>query len=315
MNISIVGPGAIGCLFYSLLSRKIKSLTLLDKDKKRASFLREKGLTILKDSKSCKISANITSNPVDLKEVDLFIVCVKSYDTPQVAKIIKPLCNKNTFVLSLQNGLGNLEILSEILGEERVLGAVTHKAATLIENGIVRYVADGQTIIGKKGRRLPSILKEVRSIFNSCAITTNISKDLDSVIWSKLSINIAINPLTAILRVKNGDLLKFNEARILMQMASSEAERVAKRKRIKLLYDDTQTKVEAVCRATSDNISSMLQDVLRNRKTEIDFLNGSICRLAQSFKIPTPVNFILYQLVKSIEQSYPQRVKQHDIRR
>ena len=315
MNIVIVGPGAIGCLFYFLLSRKIKTITLLDKSKERAALLKEKGLTVLKDSKTYKIPLNITSNPEDLKDVDLFIICVKSYDTPQVAKSIKPACDKDTYFLSLQNGLGNREVLSEILGEGSILGAITHKASTLIDNGLIRYIADGQTTIGRNpGKPLP-ILREIRTIFNSCGVSTNISKDFDSIIWSKLIINSAINPLSAILRLKNGDLLKFDETRLLMQMASSEAERIAKRKRIKLLYDDTQTKVEAVCRATSDNISSMLQDVLRGRKTEIDFLNGAICRLAQSLKIPTPVNFILYQLVKMIEMSYQQRIGENDIRR
>ena len=313
MNIVIVGPGAIGLLFYFLISKKVKTITLLDKNQERAVLLKEKGLTVLKDSKTYKIPLNITSNPGDLKEIDLFIICVKSYDTPQVAKSIKPLCNKDSYVLSLQNGLGNREVLSEILGEEKILGAITHKASTLIGDGSIRYVADGQTTIGRNPGKPAPKLREIRTIFNSCGISTSISKDFDSIIWSKLIINIAINPLTAILRLKNGDLLKFDETRLLMQMASSEAERIAKRKRIRLVYNDTQTKVEAVCRATSDNISSMLQDVLRNKKTEIDFLNGAICRLAQTLKIPAPVNFLLYQLIKTIEQSYSQSVGKNDI--
>ncbi|MBN2120846.1 MAG: 2-dehydropantoate 2-reductase [Candidatus Omnitrophica bacterium] len=309
MTICIVGPGAIGSLFYFFLSKKIKDLQLLDKDKERASCLKAKGLTILKENKSYKIPLNITAQASEITKVDLFIISVKSYDTLSAAKLIKPLCGKDTFVLSLQNGLGNLEVLSEVLGEEKVLGAVTHNASTLIEDGIIRYAASGQTIIGKKGNKLPAVLRQIRTLFNSCGISTNLSKDLDSVIWSKLVINIAINPLTAVLRVKNGDLLKTEEARTLLQMASSEAERIARKKRIKLLYDDTQTKVEAVCRATSNNVSSMLQDTLKRNKTEIDFLNGAICRLGQNLKIATPVNFMLYQLVKTIEQSYSQLVQ------
>jgi 2-dehydropantoate 2-reductase len=306
MNICIVGPGAIGLLFYFNLYKKVKSLTLLDKDKKRASILKNKGLTVLKESKTCKAALNITSQPQDLKDIDLFIISVKSYDTLSVAKTIKPLCSKNTFILSLQNGIGNLDILAEVLDEERVLSAVTHKASTLVEDGVIRFAADGPTIIGKKGRKPPAILRQLRTLFNSCEIATKIHKDLNSVIWSKLVINIAINPLSAILGLKNGDLLKTPESRTLLQMASAEAERIAKRKRIKLLYDDTQTKVEAVCKATSENISSMLQDVLKKRPTEIDSLNGAICRLGQNLKIPTPVNYLLLQLVKTLEQSYNQ---------
>jgi len=308
MNITIVGPGAIGSLFYYLLSKKVKALTLLDKDPKRAASLRKKGLTVLKDSKTFRIPLNITSDPAKLKDTGLFIVCVKSYDTLKAAEFIKPACKEKSFVLSVQNGLGNLEMLSEILGEKKILGAVTHKASTLLNPGIIKYTADGQTVLGKKGKKVPAVLREVRSLFNSAKIPTSISKDLDSVIWSKLVINSAINPLTAVLRVKNGGLLKSNQARLLMQMAGSEVERVAKRKRVKLLYDDIQTKLEAVCRVTSENISSMFQDVLTHKKTEIDALNGAVYRLGQSLKIPTPINFLLYNLVKSLEESYPQAV-------
>lgn len=313
MNIVIVGAGAIGSLFYYHLIKKVKNLSFFDADEKRASILKKNGLTVEKDSKTYKISVNVISCKDALKDTDLFLICVKSYDTVTVAKSIKSLCRKNTFILSAQNGLGNLENLSEILGEQRVLGAVTQKASTLIDYGHIRYAADGPTQIGKKGKKLPPILREIRSLFNASSISCSISKDLDSVIWSKLIINIAINPLTAILQVKNGDLLKFNESRLLMQMASSEAERIAKRKRIKLLYGDTQTKIEAVCRATSGNISSMLQDILRNKPTEIDFLNGAICRLGQNLKIPTPVNFMLYQLVKTLQESSQERIK-NDLR-
>ncbi|MFC1514504.1 ketopantoate reductase family protein [Candidatus Omnitrophota bacterium] len=305
MKICIVGPGAIGLLLYFHLCKKVKDLIILDKDAKRAASLKEKGISVLKESRTFTTAVNITAEPADLKDIDLFIVCVKSYDTLSAAKAIKPLCQKNAFILSLQNGLGNLEVLSEVLGEEKILAAVTHKASTLIDEGVIRFAADGQTMIGMKGKKLPAVVREIRTLFNSCAIAAKLVKDLNSVIWSKLIINSAINPLSAILRLKNGDLLKTGESRLLLQMASAEAERIAKRKRIKLLYDDTQTKVEAVCRATADNVSSMLQDVLRQRKTEIDALNGSICRMGQNLKIPTPVNFMLCELIKTIEATYP----------
>ncbi len=311
MNIGVVGAGAIGSLFYFFLSKKVKNLILLDKEKKRASLLKEKGLIVFKNSKSYKVSLNITAEPQDLKDVDLFLICVKSYDTLEVARIIKSIPNRNKeyFVLSLQNGLGNLEILSEILGEEKVLGGVTNMGSTLIDVGVIRLAGEGKTIIGKRGKRLPSILKEIRSIFNACDISTSLTRDLEAALWSKLLINVAINPLTAVLRVRNGWLLKNPHSYLLMQMILNEAERVAKKKRIKLLYDDVQAKVEAVCRATSENVSSMLQDVLRGKRTEIDYLNGAIYRLGESLKVPTPLNFIFFKLVKSIEENYPQRVK------
>ena len=310
MNIGIIGPGAIGLLFYFFLSRKVKDLILLDKDKRRALLLRNKGLTVVKNSKSYKINVNITAQPQELEDRELFLICVKSYDTLEVAKTIKSISRKNKdyFVLSLQNGLGKLEVLSEILGEEKVLGGVTNMGSTLLSPGVIKFAGEGKTIIGSLKKKTVPVLREIRSVFNSCDIPTSITSDLEGAIWSKLLINIAINPLTSILRVKNGELLNNPHSSLLMQMVLNEAHRITKRKRIKLLYNDPQTKLEAVCRATSENISSMLQDILRGKKTEIDYLNGAIYKLGESLKIPTPLNFIFFKLVKSLEETSLKRV-------
>jgi 2-dehydropantoate 2-reductase len=119
-----------------------------------------------------------------------------------------------------------------------------------------------------------------------------------------LIINTGINALTAITRLNNGRLTEFEGTRKIMREAVTEAVRIAKRKRIKLEYDDPLAKVEAVCDATSGNISSMLQDVLRKKRTEIDFINGVIVRLGQELGIVTPANTMLVELVKTIEASY-----------
>ena len=145
---------------------------------------------------------------------------------------------------------------------------------------------------------------EVARDLNKAGFKTRISKDIRSLLWSKLIINVGINALTAIMRLHNGDLVKFEGTRSVLRQAVSEAVRVAKRKRIKLIYEDAIEKTEAVCEATAQNISSMLQDVLREKKTEIDYINGAIVRQGQSLGIPTPANSLLAHVVKSIESSY-----------
>ncbi|MDD3234667.1 MAG: ketopantoate reductase C-terminal domain-containing protein, partial [Candidatus Omnitrophica bacterium] len=123
-------------------------------------------------------------------------------------------------------------------------------------------------------------------------------------IWSKLVLNAGINALSAVLRLPNGALVKSEGARRIMRAAVTEAVRVAKRKRIKLAYDDPLAKAEAVCEATAANISSMLQDILAGRRSEIDAINGAIIRIAQESGIPVPVNILLNDMVKSIEDNY-----------
>ena len=147
-------------------------------------------------------------------------------------------------------------------------------------------------------------MRSIREIFNKVGFATRISRDIKGLLWSKLIINVGINALTAITRLNNGRLVEFEGTRKVLRDAVTEAVRIAKRKRIKLIYDDPLAKVEAVCEATSGNISSMLQDVLRKKRTEIDFINGVIVRQAQELGIPTPVNSALVALVKTIEATY-----------
>jgi len=147
-------------------------------------------------------------------------------------------------------------------------------------------------------------MRSIREIFNKVGFETRISRDIKGLIWSKLLINVGINALTAVTRLNNGKLTEFEGTKRILREAVTEATKVAKRKRIKLIYDDPLAKVEAVCEATSANISSMLQDVLRKKRTEIDFLNGVIVRQAQELGIQAPVNSLLVDLVKTIESSY-----------
>ncbi len=307
MKVAVIGPGAIGSVFYSLLSAKVKSLILIDNSSKRAESLKKRGLRVEGlGNKSLPLS--ITADYRQAGIFDLVIIAVKSYHTPSAAKAAKNLCGKEGYVLSLQNGLGNLEILSEVVGEDRVLGGVTEQAAILKSPGVVIHTAEGTTYIGSKQKKQPAVLRQVRELFNRCGIRTRLSKDINSAIWSKLVVNAGINALTALLKIRNGDILRFDSARKLMQMAVSEAERVAKRKRVRLSFDSAVDKTEAVCRATGGNISSMLQDVLQKKRTEVEYINGAIFRLGQNLNIPTPVNFMLFELVKTLETSYSRQV-------
>jgi 2-dehydropantoate 2-reductase len=184
-----------------------------------------------------------------------------------------------------------------------VIAGVTNHGSTLLGIGHVRHAGKGETIIGKADGRVLGAIRDVAGVLTKAGFETKVSRDIDSVVWSKLIVNAGINALTAITRLKNGALIEREECRQLMRSAVQEAVKVVKRKRIKLMYDDPIQKVESVCRATSANISSMLQDILNKNRTEIDFINGAIVRQAKALNIPTPVNEVLMNLVKTIEES------------
>ncbi|MCG2706078.1 MAG: 2-dehydropantoate 2-reductase [Candidatus Omnitrophica bacterium] len=304
MKIVIVGPGAMGCLFAAFLSKGKEEIWLLDKDKERAAKIKQQGVIVEGISGNYKAQVKATSDAREIENTDLIIICVKSYDTKRAILDVKPLISDNTGILTLQNGVGNIEIIAEAAGSEKVVGGVTNLGATLIDAGCVKHAGRGETVIGRIDGKIPAKMRLIREIFNNAGLETRISRDIKGLLWSKLIINVGINALTVITRLNNGKLIEFEGTRRILKDAVLEAIRIAKRKRIKLIYDDPLAKVEAVCEATASNVSSMLQDVLKKRRTEIDFINGVIVRQAQELRIPTPVNSVLVDLVKTIESSY-----------
>jgi len=308
MKITIIGPGAIGGLLGGFLARSKEEVHLLDFNEKRTQALKKGGIKIEGISGSHRFNLDITTSPKEIGISDLVISCVKSYDTEDAIKHVKPLVGEDTQVLTLQNGVGNVQILEEVLGDERVIGGVTNHGANVVEWGHIIHAGRGDTIIGRSDRKTLGPIRNVARILSKAGFPTKVSKDIKSIIWSKLIINVGINALTAITRLNNGRLLEFDGTRSLMKKAVSEAVKVAKRKRIKLIYDDPIQKVELVCKATSKNVSSMLQDVLKKKKTEIDFINGAIIRQGSSYNIPTPTNEFLTNLIKTIESSYDKQL-------
>ena len=305
MKIAIVGPGALGCLTAGLLKSKTKEdVWLVDKVSERAKRIARDGIRLEGLSGNIQAKVSVSADPREVGPCDLVILCVKSYSTEDACRDIKELVSKETFVLTLQNGIGNVQILNDYFGQDSVVAGITNHGATLLGPGHVRHAGKGETIIGTASGKVPRSIKEIAGILSSAGFETKISKDIDSVIWGKLVINVGINALTAITRLKNGMLIEHDGTREILRNAVQEAVKIVKRKRVKLAYDDPIQKVESVCKATAANISSMLQDVLNKKRTEIDFINGAIVRQGKSLGISTPVNGVLTDLVKTIESSY-----------
>jgi len=308
LKIVIVGPGAIGLLLYALLQRTKEDIWLLDKDRERAKRLKKDGARIEGLVALSLSDVRITSDPSELKDAGLWLVCVKSYDTRAAVNSFAAHVRKEASICSLQNGLGNLEVLEERFGEGRVLAGITQMGATRVAENAVRFCGEGETVFGRLDQTLSVGLKDLRELFVRAKLPVKISRDVTGVLWSKLVVNAGINALTAVLAVPNGVLLAHDGARQLMKAAVQEAFKVARRKRIKLLFDDPVAKAESVCEATSENRSSMLMDVLAQKKTEADAINGAIVRYGESLNVKTPVNAMLFDMVKAIESNYARRV-------
>ncbi|MDP8260269.1 MAG: 2-dehydropantoate 2-reductase [Candidatus Gygaella obscura] len=309
MKILVVGPGAIGCLVAFSLKKKKHDVWLLDKDEKRAALLNKNGITVETANGKGNIKIKVITNSKEIKKIDFIFICVKSFDTKKATQAIKHLANDNVSVVSMQNGIGNVESIQDVIESDNIMVCVTSIGSTLLAAGHVRLAGKGDSFLGRVDKEISVSMKKVRELLITAGFNTKISKDIKGLLWSKLIINVGINPVSAITGLSNGGLLDFEGSKHLMRQAVTEAVRVVKRKRIKLIYDDPLAKVESVCEATANNISSMLQDVKAKKRTEIDYLNGVIIRYAQELNINVPVNRILVDLVKTIESSYNVRSK------
>lgn len=304
MKIAIVGPGAMGTLLAVLLTKGKEEVVLFDKDKERAGKLNKTGFSMEGVAGNWEGKIPVIAEPVQIKDAELIVIAVKSYDTKNALDMIKPGIGEDAVVLTLQNGIGNIDLLNEAIDQDNVVGGITSMGATLLGPGKVRYAGKGETVIGRLDAKTPVALRFIREAFNKAGCDTKISRDIKALLWSKLVINAGINALTAVTRLPNGKLIEFEGTRKILRAAVTEAVKIAKRKRIKLIYDDPLAKAEAVCFATAENISSMLQDILRKKRTEIDFINGAVVRLGQELGIAVPVNALLVDLIKTIEASY-----------
>ena len=306
MEFLIVGPGAMGCLFAARLSKAGFNVTLLDHMEERAEQINQQGIMVAGVTgeytvKVPTVAGDFPSSP------DLVLICVKSYRTREASETIKRRLPLEAVVVTLQNGVGNVEILEKVFGKERILGGVTSEGATLLGPGKIRHAGQGETIIGPRGDANGPAERLV-SAFNQAGFKTKGVDNVRELLWGKLIVNVGINALTAITRLKNGRLPEIGGTRLVMEEAVKEAIAVAEAKNIQLPYPDPLNHVMEVCRATAGNIASMLQDVLKERETEVDAINGAIVREGEAHGIPTPVNRTLTSLVHAIQETYHERI-------
>jgi 2-dehydropantoate 2-reductase len=288
----IVGSGALATLFAARLSAAGVNLMMLGTWQEGLKALRNSGV-YLDGVGAFKVWA--TDNPADCKGTKYALVLVKSWQTERAADQLVDCLGKDGLAVTFQNGLGNDQILSGNLGARRVSRGVTTLGAALLAPGIVRANGDGRICIEAHER-----LGGLEEVLRAADFDVSIVEDLQSMVWGKLTANAAINPLSALLRVKNGELLTNPPARELMGSLARETAQVAESLGVALPFSVPELAVEDVARNTAENVSSMLQDILRGSQTEVDVINGAVVRTGKKNRVPTPVNQVIWSLVKAL---------------
>lgn len=315
MRVMIIGAGSLGLLFAAKLSALCEHMKVITRTKEQADRLKDEGIRLTgtdiphKSTRGGLIEFGSyieeQSGSGLTASYDYILLMVKQTAiTKELAAFIQSQSLPGTFLVSFQNGVGHEMILAEALPEDRLLLAVTTEGAKRDGFTAVAHTGKGVTYFGP----VRAAVDEVEifthfllvNLLEEAGFQTFLSKNMEERIWSKLMINSVINPLTAILRVRNGELLDSTWTMSLMHALYQEASLVAKAKGIQVPENLWDTILQ-VCEATSRNHSSMLQDIEQSRSTEIDRINGSLLQLADQLNLELPVHRTVYRLVKAIE--------------
>ena len=303
MKIVIMGAGAMGSLFGGHLARSEEEVWLVGNRKEKIDAILSVGLTIEKNEKTQIIRVNATSDVASVGKADLVIFFIKTYQTEKAVSNALVLQKEDTTFLTLQNGLGNEDVICKKVNRSNVMLGVTNHGATLIRPGYIRHAGWGKTYIGELDGKITDRAAHIAQIFSDVGIETKVSPHIHDLVWNKLLTNVGINALTALTGLKNGQLLDYPETLRLMEALVSEASEVARKKGIQI-EENPIDKVKAIAEATRKNRSSMGQDFDYRRRTEIDAINGVVVREAERLGISAPYNQMITDLVKVIEKNF-----------
>ena len=309
MKILIYGAGSIGCVFGGFLSKAGEEVVLLGRPAQMEA-IKAKGLQIEGIWGAHQIKDLLAySNSEHLKEdhagtFDLILLTVKSYDTVAALADIVNIINNKTIVLSLQNGLGNIEAVSKALGQEQTLGGrVIFGAETAVPGAVKVTVSADDVVIGKISPNTSlEKVEEIASLFSFAGIKTRTTPEIDKFIWGKVIYNCALNGLASLLNINYGQLLDSEHTKDIMRRIVGEVYLIAQKKGIALepatKEEYIKTLFNRLIPLTSSHRPSMLQDIEKGKKTEIDALNGAIIRMGKDASISAPTNQLITELIK-----------------
>lgn len=304
-NVAIMGAGAIGSVIGGMLARKGHRVTLIGR-RALMDEIAKNGLRISGIWGEHRMHNLIALTKPPSEHMDIIFLTVKSFDTAKAAKEALSMVGSSTVVVSIQNGLGNIEALVEIAGKEKVIGGMAIFGAVIPEPGSVMVtVIASETLVGELEGSVTPRVQAIASMLDSAGIPAKVSNNIVRDIWHKVLYNIALNPLSAIFQVTYGEIADNPHTRWLGEQMISEAFRVAKASSHDLGLNSPEEYLEILWKQklppTRNHTSSMLQDIMHGKRTEIDYINGAIVKIGAEHGIETPYNSAIVRLVKAKE--------------
>lgn len=322
MKITVVGAGAMGSLLAARLTTTMNShagdtdnssglcsVLLYGRNSEHMEVLRKRGLELTeRDGQITTVKLNVTTNPADVAGSDVVIVLVKAWATAEACAPLAPYLERQTIVLTLQNGLGNAHVLRDVLMHNgirpHVWMGVTTQAAVRTAPGKVTHTTDGITAIGRRTPEINDRLSNLANALRDNGWRTNAVADIHRWVWRKLAVNCALNPTTALACVPtrsvaiDPDLLQ--AARVIIE----EVVAVAAKEGVRLHAGTLVETMENFAISTADPYTSMYVDLQQGLRTEIDAINGAVVRHARRHNVPVPNNLMMHRLISAHERGH-----------
>jgi len=295
MRIYVLGAGSIGSLLGALLARAGNDVLLIGREE-QVKAVNENGLKVT-GIEEFKVKPKASLYAPD-EPPDLLLLTTKSYSTKTALECARNCIGPETWVLSVQNGLGNEELALKIT--PNVIGGITTNGAMLVKWGVVRWTGKGITVIGKYPTGTAEFVEEVARVFNGAGIETNVTENAIGWKWAKAIVNSVINGLGTVLEVKNGALRDVPELEGISIEIAREGCIVAQQLGIEFEIHPLELLWDTIER-TRENYNSTLQDIMRGRRTEVDYIHGKIVEYAHSVGLEAPRNELLWALIKGKE--------------
>lgn len=312
VRIAVVGAGAMGSLMVGRLAavagtgQPIEEVVLYGRPSAHLDAINDHGLTIVERSgASSRIPVHATSNPAEVEGCDVVLVLVKAWASAEAVAPLQPYLNRDTIVITLQNGLGNASMVRGALLRDgmrpHVYLGVTTQAAMRLEPGVVAHTGSGITAIGRRTNPVNAPLQSIAQAMSAAGLQTVAVDDIHRWVWRKLAVNAAINPLTALGNVENRAISSDPSLKAAAETIAREVVAVGMATGVKIDVAEVLAAIEDVARSTGDNRSSMLVDLESGMPTEIDAINGAVVSEARRYAIKVPANHLMTALVRARE--------------
>lgn len=306
MRIAVLGAGAMGAIFGSAFARAGAEVSFFDRRSDVVEAIGANGLVLDGVFPAAAIRAPATAVAGELGKVDLALVLVDSTATAAVADVAAQCLDGRGCALTLQNGVGNWEILADRLGRDRVLAGSTYNSGANLGPGRVRHTNLGETIIGETNGSLSERARAIAGMFGAAGLQTEITNNIQGHIWSKFVHNCAINPVSAATGLRPGEIARTKAAAELLDRLLEEILAVVDAAGIRLPEADPRTQIRDHCWERY-NKPSMLQHLESGRRTEIGALNAALVRLARKLAVSVPTNEAIVRIVEALEASTGRR--------